>query len=309
MEKIEKKEKKIAIGDLAKAFVESYKKTNLITNIEKKQFPSRINVIRITEELCEILFPGYIGRTNLNWLNVEYYVGGRLDRLFDELQLEISKAYGEEYSTKSLSQAECVQLSCDQTLTFFQKIPQIREMLEDDVQAAFDGDPAAKNTDEIVFSYPGVVAISIYRMAHELLVQGVPLIPRMMTEYAHSITGIDIHPGAKIGRSFFIDHGTGVVIGETTVIGDQVKIYQGVTLGALSFPKDDRGKIIRGTKRHPSIENNATVYAGATILGGETTIGEGSVIGGNVWLTHSIPSHTKVIIEEPRLKFFENKKA
>jgi serine O-acetyltransferase len=306
---IEKKEKKIAIGDLAKTFVESYKKTNLITNIEKKQFPSRINVIRITKELCEILFPGYIGRTNLNWLNVEYYVGGKLDRLFDELQSEIAKAYGEEYSNESLSKAECIQLSCDQTLTFFQKIPQIREMLEDDVQAAFDGDPAAKNTDEIVFSYPGVVAISIYRMAHELLVQGVPLIPRMMTEYAHSLTGIDIHPGAKIGRSFFIDHGTGVVIGETTVIGDQVKIYQGVTLGALSFPKDERGKIIRGTKRHPSLENNATVYAGATILGGETTIGKGSVIGGNVWLTHSIPSNTKVIIEEPRLKFFENKKA
>ena len=229
-----------------------------------------------------------------------------MDRLFDELQLEISKAYGEEYSTKSLSQAECVQLSCDQTLTF-SKIPRFEKCLRM-MSKRLLMVTQQQNTDEIVFSYPGVVAISIYRMAHELLVQGVPLIPRMMTEYAHSLTGIDIHPGAKIGRSFFIDHGTGVVIGETTVIGDQVKIYQGVTLGALSFPKDERGKIIRGTKRHPSIENNATVYAGATILGGETTIGKGSVIGGNVWLTHSIPSNTKVIIEEPRLKFFENKK-
>ena len=301
-------EKKIAIGDMAKALVESYQKTDLITNIEKKQFPSRLNVIRITEELRELLFPGFIGRTHLNWLNVEYYVGGKLDRLFDEFQSEIAQAYGEEFSSQSMSHAECIFLSCDQTLTFFRKIPDIREMLEEDVQAAFDGDPAAKNTDEIVFSYPGIVAISIYRMAHELLIQGVPLIPRMMTEYAHSITGIDIHPGAHIGKNFFIDHGTGVVIGETSIIGDQVKIYQGVTLGALSFPKDERGKVIRGTKRHPSIENKVTIYAGATILGGQTVVGEGSVVGGNVWLTHSIPSHTKVIIEEPRLKFFDNKK-
>ena len=301
-------EKRIAIGDMAKALVESYKKTDLITNIEKKQFPSRINVIRINDELTLDNLPGINCRNNRKWLNVEYYIGGKLDRLFDELQLEITKAYSEEFSSKSLSQTECILFSCDQTLTFFQKIPFIREMIEDDVQAAFDGDPAAKNNEEIVLSYPGIIAISIYRMAHELLIQGVPLIPRMMTEYAHSITGIDIHPGAQIGKSFFIDHGTGVVIGETTIIGDQVKIYQGVTLGALSFPKDERGKIIRGTKRHPTIENNATVYAGATILGGETVIGEGCVIGGNVWLTHSIPSHTKVIIEEPRLKFFNNKK-
>jgi len=300
-------DKKVAIGDMAKALVESYKKTELITNIEKKQFPSRYNVIRITEELRELLFPGYIGRTNLCWLNVEYYVGGKLYQLFDELRSEIAKAYGEELPIDGMSHAECLLLSCDQTLTFFKKIPVIRDILEEDVQAAFDGDPAAKNTDEIVFSYPCIVAISIYRMAHELFIQGVPLIPRMMTEYAHSVTGIDIHPGAQIGRSFFIDHGTGVVIGETCVIGDHVKIYQGVTLGALSFPKDERGKIIRGIKRHPSIENEATIYAGATILGGQTVIGEGSVVGGNVWLTHSIPSHTKVIIDEPHLKFFNNK--
>jgi len=301
-------EKKVAIGDIAKALVESYKKTDLITNIEKKRFPSRINVIQITEELRELLFPGYIGRTHLNWLNVEYYVGGKLDRLFDELQSEISKAYGEEFFSKSLTHEDCIQLSCEQTIAFFQKFPAIRDILKEDVQAAFDGDPAAKNTDEIVFSYPGMDAVSIYRMAHELLIQGVPLIPRMMTEYAHSLTGIDIHPGAQIGKSFFIDHGTGVVIGETTIIGNQVKIYQGVTLGALSFPKDERGKVIRGTKRHPTIEDKVTIYAGATILGGETVIGKESIIGGNVWLTHSIPSRTKVIIEEPRLKIFENKK-
>ena len=191
---------------------------------------------------------------------------------------------------------------------FFSKLPMVREMLEYDVQAAFDGDPAAKSLDEIIFSYPCLVAISIYRLAHELFEQGIPLIPRMMTEYAHSITGIDIHPGARIGKSFFIDHGTGVVIGETCEIGNNVKLYQGVTLGALSFPKDERGKIIRGVKRHPTIEDDVTIYAGATILGGQTIIGKGSVVGGNVWLTHSIPPYTKVTIEEPRLRISENQK-
>ncbi|MCX6089015.1 MAG: serine acetyltransferase [Candidatus Atribacteria bacterium] len=302
-------EKKIAVGDMARALVESYRKTERITNIEKKHFPSRLNVIRVTEELRELLFPGYIGRTNLCWQNVEYSVGGKLDRLFDELSSEIAKAYGEEPSSDSFAHSQCLVPSCEQTLSFFKELPAIREMLEEDVQAAFDGDPAAKSTDETIFSYPCIVAVSIYRMAHELFIQGVPLIPRMMTEYAHSVTGIDIHPGAQIGKSFFIDHGTGVVIGETCVIGDNVKIYQGVTLGALSFPKDERGKIIRGTKRHPTIEKMVTIYAGATILGGETIIGEGSVVGGNVWLTHSLPALTKVIIEEPRLKFIENKKS
>ncbi len=303
---------RISIRKLAKELVESYRSTERITNIEKRHFPSRDQVIKITEELRELLFPGYLGRADLCWNSVEYFVGNKLDRLFTLLSEEIAKAFGslmlgkaeEDFQTLL---CKCRERACREAEIFFSKLSGIREMLDEDVQAAYDGDPAAKSIEEIIFSYPCVLAISVYRMAHELFLQDVPLIPRMMTEYAHALTGIDIHPGARIGRSFFIDHGTGVVIGETCEIGDNVKIYQGVTLGALSFPKDERGKIIRGIKRHPTIESGVTIYAGATILGGNTVIGKNSVVGGNVWLTHSIPSNTKVIIEEPRLRIVENK--
>jgi serine O-acetyltransferase len=182
-------------------------------------------------------------------------------------------------------------------VAFFERLPKLRQNLLLDVQAAYDGDPAASNLAEIVFAYPGLVAVTIYRIAHELHLLRVPLLPRIMTEHAHSTTGIDIHPGARIGQSFFIDHGTGVVIGETTEIGDHVKIYQGVTLGALSLPKDARGKLIRRTKRHPTIRDHVVIYAGATILGGDTVIGEHSVIGGNTWVMKSIPPRTKVLTE------------
>jgi serine O-acetyltransferase len=178
----------------------------------------------------------------------------------------------------------------------------LREILARDVQAAYDGDPAAKSLDEIIFSYPCILAITVYRIAHELHGQGVPLLPRIMTEYAHGVTGIDIHPGAKIGKNFFIDHGTGVVIGETTEIGDRVKIYQSVTLGALSFPKDGQGNLIRGVKRHPPIEDDVTIYSNATILG-STVIGTRSVIGGNVWITRDVPPDTMVTIEQPHLQY------
>lgn len=295
------------IRRLTQALVESYRKTPRITCSEEREFPSRENVIRITEELRGLLFPGYLGDTRFCLANAEYIVGCKLSRLFEELRFEIEKALRSNPKVMEGCSASFEERAREETERFFEKLPHIREMLDEDVQAAFDGDPAAKSIEEVILSYPCVIAISIYRMAHELFVQGIPLIPRMMTEYAHSITGIDIHPGAKIGRSFFIDHGTGVVIGETCEIGDNVKIYQSVTLGALSFPKDERGRIIRGRKRHPTIEDNVTIYAGATILGGETVIGSGSVIGGNVWLTHSIPPNTKVVIEEPRLKILENR--
>jgi serine O-acetyltransferase len=177
----------------------------------------------------------------------------------------------------------------------------LRARLANDVQAAFEGDPAAKSFDEVIFAYPAIFAITIYRLAHELHLQGIPLLPRIMTEHAHSVTGIDIHPGATIGSGFFIDHGTGVVIGETTHIGNHVKLYQGVTLGALSLAMDDEGRMIRGKKRHPTIEDDVIIYAGATILGGTTVIGRGSVIGGNVWLTRSVPPYTRVVISEPEL--------
>lgn len=298
--------RRIPIERIAKSLVESYQKTPRITCSEEREFPSRENIICITEELRELIFPGYLGNIRPCWANIEYFVGCKLDHLFVTLSREIARALQSDPRAMEGVPCSCEERACQETEHFFEKLPLIREMIDEDVQAAFDGDPAAKSLEEVILSYPCIIAISIYRMAHELFIQGIPLIPRMMTEYAHSVTGIDIHPGAKIGRSFFIDHGTGVVIGETCEIGDNVKIYQSVTLGALSFPKDERGKIIRGKKRHPTIEDGVTIYAGATILGGETVIGRGSVIGGNVWLTHSIPPNTKVIIEEPRLRIIEN---
>jgi serine O-acetyltransferase len=202
----------------------------------------------------------------------------------------------------------CSERGQREALTLLKKLKGLRKTLAEDVRAAYQGDPAAKSFDEIIFSYPSILAISIYRVAHELHAQEVPLIPRMMTEYAHSVTGIDINPGAVIGRHFFIDHGTGVVIGETGIIGDHVRIYQGVTLGALSLPMEEKGDLLRKTKRHPTIEDHVTIYAGATILGGETVIGAGSVVGGNVWLTHSVPPGTTVMIEAPKLKYKEERK-
>jgi len=194
--------------------------------------------------------------------------------------------------------------SSESVLRLLRRIPELRRLLWLDVQAAYDGDPAAKSHEEVMLSYPCITAIATYRVAHELYESGIPLIPRMMTEWAHSETGIDIHPGAKIGERFFIDHGTGVVIGETTTIGNDVKMYQGVTLGALSFPKGPDGKVVKGGKRHPDIEDGVTIYAEATILGGDTRIGKGSVIGGNVWLTSSVPPGTKVTVT-PKLEFQE----
>ncbi|MEQ8225470.1 MAG: serine O-acetyltransferase EpsC, partial [Candidatus Eremiobacterota bacterium] len=197
---------------------------------------------------------------------------------------------------------ECDLVARQETAKFIKKLPDLRKILAFDVEATYTGDPAAKSKEEIIFCYPGLKAITIYRLAHELLLQKIPMIPRIMTEYAHSITGADIHPGATIGNNFFIDHATGVVIGETTDIGNNVRIYQSVTLGALSFPKDANGNIIRNIKRHPTIEDDVIIYSNATILGGKTVIGKGSVIGGNVWITSSVPPYTKVILDTPKQK-------
>ena len=251
--------------------------------------PGKSSIIQIIDDLLEVIYPGYFGRKFVETANIEYHIGDLMDSIYARLTEEIFR------SVESHDAAE------DQALTFMRKLAALRARLSADVQAAYDGDPAAKSIDEVIFSYPAIIAITIFRLAHELHVQGIPLLPRIMTEYAHSTTGIDIHPGATIGSGFFIDHGTGVVIGETTTIGDHVKIYQGVTLGALSFAMDDEGRMIRGKKRHPTIENDVVIYAGATILGGNTTIGRGSVIGGNVWLTRSVPPYTRVIISEPEL--------
>jgi serine O-acetyltransferase len=275
-------------------------------HLEPVPLPSRQNVLRIIETLQEIIFPGYFGKKGLDSLSIKYHVGDSLETVYELLVAEIYRGirHGcqltESHCRESVC-SHCEEISETQTLRFLDKIPGLRHALATDVRAAYEGDPASKGYHEVIFSYPCVFAIMVYRLAHELNLQGIPLLPRMMTELAHSQTGIDIHPGATIGPYFFIDHGTGVVIGETTEIGQNVKLYQGVTLGALSFPKDETGRIIRGKKRHPTIEDDVVIYAGATILGGDTVIGKGSMVGGNVWLTHSVPPRTKVLISDPQL--------
>ena len=255
--------------------------------------PDKALIIELLDDFLEVIYPGYFGRKFIETSHIEHHVTGLVDSIYERLAVEIYRSVRPGCAEKTVVCTHCQETAEEQALTLLRKLPALRMRLSSDVQAAYDGDPAAKSVDEVIFAYPAIVAITIFRIAHELHVQGVPLLPRIMTEHAHSITGIDIHPGATIGSGFFIDHGTGVVIGETTVIGNHVKLYQGVTLGARSFAMDEEGQLIRGKKRHPTIEDNVVIYAGATILGGNTVIGEGSVIGGNVWLTHSIPANTK----------------
>jgi serine O-acetyltransferase len=248
-----------------------------------------------------ILFPNLLGDSSLTRTNIWYFLGGTLDSLRTRLEEEIAKSL----KYVCLKENECSIDVCKERARkvaedLVECIPEIKRRLSRDVQAAYDGDPAAKSLEEIILSYPCVYAIATYRIAHELYDLEVPLIPRMMSENAHSLTGIDIHPGAKIGENFFIDHGTGVVIGETTVIGNNVRIYQGVTLGGRTVPCEGVSGL-RGKKRHPTIEDDVTIYSGATILGGKTVISKGAVIGGNVWITSSIPPNTTVTIATPKL--------
>lgn len=291
---------------LVEEMIESYEGYGGINRSGDMELPSKQAVIEILDDLLSLLFPGYFGGIKVDKANIRYFVGSTLSSVYSRLVNEVEKSL--KYISKHFgisSEEVCRKRAKAIVREVLEKLPEIRAMLIGDVQAAYDGDPAAKSTDEVILSYPCILAIATYRVAHELYVRGVPIIPRIMTEYAHSITGIDIHPGAKIGRNFFIDHGTGVVIGETTEIGDNVKIYQGVTLGALSFPKDEKGKLVKGLKRHPTVGNNVVIYAGATILGGETVIGNDAVIGGNAWITSSIPAGTKVIAAPPKL-YYEN---
>ncbi len=272
-----------------------------INHLEGFNLPSENEVLHILNELIEVIFPGYRGKRMSNIHNIRYCVGEILSRVYMDLVDQVARAFRYNCEMKNCKTCNVPQISEDAVHHLISSIPDIRETLKLDVGAAMDGDPAAKSLDEIVLSYPGIKAITIHRISHELYAKDVPLIPRMMSEYAHRMTGIDIHPGAKLGKSFFIDHGTGVVIGETAQIGDGCKIFQGVTLGALSFPKDACGKIIKGLKRHPTLEKNVTVYSGATILG-DIIIGESSTIGGNVWLTQSVEPGTVVTIAPPELK-------
>ena len=272
-----------------------------LQHLEVNPLPDKHSVINILDDILEVIYPGYFGAKHLEESNIEYHLGDLLDSIYSRLCEEIYRSVRPECAHEDDPCKHCYEIAEDQTLALLHGIPALRRQLAEDVQAGYDGDPAAKSPDEVIFAYPAIYTISVYRIAHELSNNGIPLLPRIMTEYAHSRTGIDVHPGATIGRRFFIDHGTGVVIGETTIIGDNVKIYQGVTIGALSFAKDEEGQMVRGEKRHPTIGNNVVIYSGATILGGDTTIGEGSVIGGNVWLTRSVPPRTRVIISEPEL--------
>jgi len=292
------------VESLVNKIVQTYYGDSGINFIDATNLPVRDRIIEILDLLTELLFPGYTGRRTVTKSNISFIVIDILYHVYTELSEQIERAYKYRCRMEKCDTGDCTRMAEEATQYLLSRLPQIREMLKGDVGAAFDGDPAAKSYEEIVISYPCIIAIAVYRIAHELYLRQVPLIPRIMTEYAHAKTGIDIHPGAAIGRNFFIDHGTGVVIGETTIIGDNVKIYQGATLGALSFPKDERGNIIKGGKRHPTIEDNVTIYAEATILG-NVVIGKNSVVGGNVWIKESVPPDVTVTMPPADLVYIK----
>ncbi|HNY66758.1 MAG TPA: serine acetyltransferase [Deltaproteobacteria bacterium] len=259
-----------------------------------------VEVLRaVMDSLRSVLFPGYFGLAELSLEAMPYHVGATLDTLYRQLSEQILRGmWFRENTCREASEGYCTERAHYLTSRFIQTLPDVRHMLSTDVQAAFNGDPAVDNPGEVIFCYPSIRALTNYRVAHELHKLGVPMIPRIITEIAHSETGIDIHPGAQIGEYFFMDHGTGIVIGETSVIGKNVRIYQGVTLGARSFPLDENGFPIKKIPRHPIVEDDVTIYSGATILG-RVTIGRGSEIGGNVWLAHSVPPGSRVLQGKP----------
>ena len=292
------------LPELTEAIVETYSEVPSINHLGHCPLPNYEVVVGIIEDLKEIIYPGYRRREGLHLGNVMYHVGDLVDGLHDKLTAQIGRALRHEATANGLVDAETdfEALGQAKAVRFLQRIPDLIRILALDARAAFDGDPAVRAADEIVFCYPGLEALTVFRLARALRDLEVPLIPRMMTEWAHGKTGIDIHPGATIGHHFFIDHGTGVVIGETCEIGNHVKLYQGVTLGALSFQTDGDGNLLRGLKRHPTIEDRVVIYANATVLGGMTVIGHDSVIGSSVWLTRSVDPHTTVVLEKPKLR-------
>ncbi|KAF0183085.1 MAG: serine O-acetyltransferase [Nitrospirae bacterium] len=288
------------IPQIVEQLVQSCGGQSSLAHVDSEPMPAKAAVIEITKTAFQLLYPGYFSQGRINRVNLVYYYGQTVAAFFEMLAEQVAFALRHECRRRSMTCVSCEEQGKEISLQFTKELPRLRAVLAKDVQAAFEGDPAAKSYDEIIFSYPGLFAVTVHRLAHQLYRQNVPLIPRIMSEYAHGETGIDIHPGATIGESFFIDHGTGVVIGETTIIGNRVRIYQGVTLGALSLSKSEVEKL-RSEKRHPNIEDDVVVYSGATILGGQTVIGARSVIGGNVWLTASVPPDTKVFIKKPEL--------
>ncbi len=287
-------------SDLVAAIVASDLAEPITRHIDAGSLPNRDAVIDLIKKLRELLFPGYFGKQNLTTQTLEYYVGELLGeirgRLFEQV-INVIRHQAMRHGSPTLDFERAAE---GVVQAFLATIPRLRAILATDVQAAYEGDPAAGDTDEVIFSYPGIFAIMTHRIAHELYLLKVPLIPRIMAEYAHALTGIDIHPGATIAEYFFIDHGTGVVIGETTTIGRYAKIYQGVTLGALSTRG---GQSLKGVKRHPTLKDRVTVYSGASILGGDTVIGEEAVISSNVFVTQSVPAQTRVTVKNPELQY------
>ena len=300
------------LPDVTDQVVATYSQIGTINHLGHSPLPHNDAVIEITHDLMEVIYPGYQRRQKLHAGNVAYHVGDLLEGLSNALTQQIARALRHKQALANSDDPQSAdandafeELAKQKTIALLASLPRLRELLATDVQAAYDGDPAAQGLDEIILCYPGLQAITVHRLAHELYGLDVPFIPRMMAEWSHNRTGIDIHPGATIGSSFFFDHGTGVVIGETIEIAAHVKLYQGVTLGALSFPKDDSGQLVRGQKRHPTIEEGVVIYANATVLGGETVIGARAVIGASGSLIQSVPPNTVVTIEKPQLKFRE----
>jgi serine O-acetyltransferase len=286
------------VNGILATILEDYKDDRAVNKMDIYNQPDKTEIINILENLFTIVYPGFYRDKSRKIYNIDHTVSTKIEDVMYHLNKQImivlkyTREFGEDEQDRleEVSQKACVD--------FMKTIPKVREYLETDLDAAYDGDPAARSRDEVLFSYPGIFAITVYRLAHELFLLGIPLIPRMMTEEAHSRTGIDIHPGATIGKYFFIDHGTGIVVGETTIIGEHVKLYQGVTLGALSTRG---GQTLKNLKRHPTIEDNVTIYSGASILGGNTVIGHDSVIGGNVFITKSVPANTRVSVKNQEL--------
>ena len=293
------------VNYLVEKIIQDYEKGRDIDVVENFMHPSRDDIVKIIDQIQNIIFPGYYKNKNYRIYTVRNNLSMQLEDLLFNLSRQISIVLKYLPDHEGKDEKELLLEAEKLSVKFLNRLTYVRELIQTDLQAAYDGDPAAFNKPEIIFSYPGLYATMVNRIAHELYLLGVPLVPRIMTEYAHASTGIDIHPGAVLGKYFFIDHGTGIVIGETAVIGDNVKIYQGVTIGALSTRG---GQKLHGKKRHPTIEDNVTIYAGASILGGDTVIGHDSVIGGNAFITVSIPSNTRVSIKNQELEYRQGKR-
>ena len=290
------KDFELQIASVVDAILEDQSKGRDIDQVDVYRHPDRDVMVDLIGKLRRIIFPGYFRDKNYRGYQVKH----TLSMLIEDAVFHLTEQTVLVLQGSGMSKEEAQERAQELCLAFFRRIPWVRAMVDTDLQAAYDGDPAATGKDEVIFSYPGLFAITVYRLAHELYALGVPMLPRMMTEYAHSVTGIDIHPGATVGKYFFIDHGTGIVVGETTVIGENVKLYQGVTLGALSTRG---GQSLRGKRRHPTLEDNVTIYAGASILGGDTVIGHDCVIGSNAFITRSIAPGTTVSIKHQELQF------